>query len=149
MKTGRAGEALRSFSVTAQANPSNGVPKVGYALAAADLGRLDTGVWAMRRALRLDPDSLHLVNGDASLRSKVEHLVQRYENSDLNRTGDGDAYFMLAALYYLLGDYEASKRWIEQANDGPTSTENLHRLIHVQADVSQSLGSPSVQAQRD
>lgn len=129
LKTGRSGDALRSFGATAQTNPSNGLPKVGYALAAADLGRLDRGAWAMRRALHVDPDALHRVNVEAGLRSKVAHLIRQYEYSDLYKTGDEDAYFMVSALHYLIGDYEASKKGIERANRELHSTGNLSRLI--------------------
>ena len=129
LEKGYSRDALNSFSTAAQANPSSGTAKVGYALATADLGRLDRGVWAMRRALRIDPDSLHYVNGKTGLRYKVEHLVDRYEKFDHYRIEDADAYFMLAALYFLLDDHETSKEYVEKADDGTTSTRNLQQLI--------------------
>ncbi|MGH8594995.1 MAG: hypothetical protein ACREV3_14435, partial [Gammaproteobacteria bacterium] len=50
----RYGEALRGFEAVAQQNPRWGEPEIGYALASASLGNLSRGVWAMRRAYRLD-----------------------------------------------------------------------------------------------
>ena len=125
----RAGDALHHFSAAAQANPASGLPKVGLAMAAADLGHLGRGVRAMRRAMRVDPDAIHYVDGQNGLRYKVEHLIQRYQGSDLYSAGDADAYFMLAALHYILDDLQASKKYAEQAGDGATSTRNLYRLI--------------------
>jgi hypothetical protein len=122
-------DALDRFVIAAQANPSSGAAKVGYALATADLGRLDKGVWAMRRALRIDPDSLHYVNGKAGLRYKISHLVGRYEKADHYRIRSTDANFMLAALYYLLDDHDASRRYVEKVDDGTNSTRNLQQLI--------------------
>jgi len=128
----QASAALTDFGRQAQASPSKGDPKVGYALASADLGRLDKGVWAMRRALRTDPDALHYVTLDQQLDAKVEHIIQQYEKKLAYSSSDGDAAFMLASLHYLRRDIEAAHTNIDQAmlaNHVSASTRNLKDLI--------------------
>ena len=128
----RAADALDVFGETAQANPSSGGPKIGYALAAAELGRLDRGIWAMRRALRFDPDSLHYVTIDDGLRPMVERLTARYDEADQVEVKWADSHFMLAVLHYLLGNYDTAQDSIEQAmnaKDKSVSARNLLQLI--------------------
>jgi len=128
----QASAALSDFGRQAQASPSKGDPKVGYALASADLGRLDKGVWAMRRALRIDPNSLHYVTLDERLNSKVEQIIQQYEKKLAYSAIDDDAAFMLASLHYLRRDIQAARSNIDQAllkRYHRTSTKNLKALI--------------------
>ncbi len=129
LRENRPTEALQAFGQLAQANPSKGTPKVGYALASAELGRLDKGIWAMRRALRIDPKALHYVNLDEELRLMVEKLAERYEQSRQFSERDSGRSFMLAAMYYLLGDLDAGQEAIQYSYNTSTSAENLKRLI--------------------
>lgn len=129
LKAGRAGEALHRFGAAVRANPSDGIPKVGFSLAAANLGHLGEAVWVMRRALLTDPGSLDRIDGAATLQTGMEEVILRYRDTDLFRSGDADVYFMLAALYYMLDDLEASKKYVEKAGDGTASSRNLYRLI--------------------
>jgi hypothetical protein len=132
LKKDRAEEALKVFSRLAQASPSRGAAKVGYSIASAELGKLDKGIWAMRRALRTDPDALHYVTIDDELRPKVEQAAERYEWSSQDSENDPGGTLMLAALYYLLDDVDAAREAMERnimAYDTSTSAENLKRLI--------------------
>jgi len=127
-----ASAALTDFGRQAQASPSKGGPKVGYALASADLGRLNKGVWAMRRALRIDPESLHYVALDQHMDAKVAQIIRQYEKKMAYSGTDTDAAFMLASLHYLRRNMEAARSNIDQAMQArriSTSTKNLRGLI--------------------
>ena len=72
---GRTVETVSAFASEAQRNPSAGIPKVGYALAKAATGDHQTAMWAMRRAFRIDPASLHELNVDATLQTDIRKLI--------------------------------------------------------------------------
>jgi hypothetical protein len=59
-------EAQRVFAALAKTHPLQGSPKIGYAVAIADIGQLSKGAVAMRQALRIDPDALHYVSANSS-----------------------------------------------------------------------------------
>ena len=118
------------FARQAEGNPRAGRPKAGYALAAALSGDLGTGTWAMRRAFRIDPKALDYVVINARLRPKLEGLIADYRGRDMAR--GGDEAFMIAALEYLLRDYQGARRAVHQtalAGDKSVSTANLKRLL--------------------
>ncbi len=128
----QASAALSDFGRQAQAFPAKGDPKVGYALASADLGRLDKGVWAMRRALRVDPHALHYISLDERLNNKVEQIIRQYEKKSAYSDRDYDTAFMLASLHYLRRDIHAAHSFIDQAvlaRHHSSSTKNLKALI--------------------
>ncbi len=131
---GRYSQALSIFAAQASGRPNEGRPKVGFALSAAAGGDLRRGVWAMRRAMRIDPNSMHYMTIDQPLRSRVEQLVTRY-NDDAGRTvRNAEAAFMLASLHYLLGDMNSARNAVDQAvadGDPNSSTSNLKHLIGV------------------
>ena len=123
LREGRPDTALQVFAREAPLHPNDGVIKVGYALASAARGDRSRGVWAMRRALRIDPKVLHYIHLDDQLRSFVRRLV------DTNARYPDQA-FMVAALHYLLRNREAAQEAIHRAGrDGAASTKNLARLI--------------------
>jgi len=124
--------ALSDFGRQAQASPSKGAPKVGYALASADLGHLSKGIWAMRRALRIDPHALHYITLDQNLDSKVEQIIHQYEKQQTYSDSNADAAFMLASLHYLRRNIEAARSNIDHAmvtGSIRSSTKNLKNLI--------------------
>ena len=138
LREDRAAEALQAFGHYAQANPSEGMPKIGYALALADLGRLDKGIRAMRRALQENPEALPYVAIDEKLRPKVKRTTGRYEQSDQFSGNDPGGSFILAALYYLLDDLDAAQKAMQQnmaSYDTSTSAQNLKRLIEEETQV--------------
>lgn len=126
---GEVHNALKTFSIQTRNDPSNSILKVGYALAMAETGDLHKGVSAMRGALRSDPDSLHYLILDEDLQGIVKSLIFRYEDDSSHTTlAIAARNFMIASLYYLLGDAE-SAGLILPAQDTDSSTRNLDRLI--------------------
>jgi len=125
-------DALNAFAIEAQNNPAKGMPKVGYALASAETGQLDRGVWAMRRALRFDPESLHYMTVDQSLQPRIKELIHRYDYDSASAKAT-DAAFMRASLHYLLRESVEAKHAMDQvvqAHDDTVSARNLKKLIH-------------------
>jgi len=132
LASGRANEALGYFGQEAQANPQQGEPKVGYALAAASAGDLDRGIWAMKRALENDADALHYLQLDSQLQQNLDRLIHQYQER-LNRGLDNDnnTTVMIAALHYLRGDIASAKQMLvstELQSNNP-SLEQLNRLV--------------------
>ena len=138
LREDRPAEALQAFGHYAQANPSEGMPKVGYALALAELGRLDKGIRAMRRALQENPEALPYVPIDEKLRPKVIRTKGRYEQAERFFNNDPGGSFMMAALYYLLDDMDAARKAMERnmdSYDTSTSAKNLQRLIEEESQI--------------
>ena len=130
---GQYSAALNVFANEAQSHPDSGVPKAGYALATAANGDLERGVWAMRRAFRIDPDSLHYLQLDEKSHLLVDDLISQY--SSYKNDGIADKGFIISALYYLKHDYSAAKKAIinaQQYGDKSSSITNLQRLINQQ-----------------
>jgi hypothetical protein len=128
LREDRPAEALEAFSTFVQAYPAEGIPRVGHALASAELGRLDKGIRSMRGALRVDPEALHYLTVDAELQLKVEQLADRYERSPRLSGRNRGGSFMLAALYYLMDDMDAAQEAIERNTatyDTSASAKNL------------------------
>jgi hypothetical protein len=65
---GNAGFALDIFAIQSQEDMGNGVPRIGFALAAAANGELDRGARAMRKAISIDPDALNSIQMTDELR---------------------------------------------------------------------------------
>ena len=120
--------ALKTFSTQAQNDPKNGTLKVGFALATAETGDLDRGVWAMRRAVRIDPDALHYLTLDKNVQGIVKKLIHRYEDDGYHTLEATDRDFMIASLYYLLHNADAADQVLSD-QDTHTSAQNLDRLI--------------------
>lgn len=143
-------QALSTFADLAEANPNKGIPKVGYALASAAGGDQDRGIWAMRRALRIDPNAIHYVAIDDRLRPRIQDLVSRYQQS-MGTGRNADAAFMVASLHYLLGDTSSARSAIDVAvgrADYAASTTNLQRLIAARASDAGADGELSADARR-
>jgi hypothetical protein len=123
--------AFRYFSRQASRHIDDGQSKLGYAIASAFLDNHDRAIWAMRRALDVDPYSLSTVQFDEKLLSRIDQLAEEY--AKLADTGnDPDADFMLAALSYLLNDSELASIAIDSAigqGDDSDSAINLKSMI--------------------
>ena len=129
---GQAKNALSIFSSQSQSHPQAGLPKAGFALAAATSGDLDRGVWAMRRAFQYDPNSLHQLTKDSRLYATFDDLIARYEYPLQHEGRHQDEAFMVAALQYLKGDYTAARQAAELAQkdgDNSNSFKNLQHLL--------------------
>ncbi|MGI9303190.1 MAG: hypothetical protein ACR2RB_10845 [Gammaproteobacteria bacterium] len=125
---GKAIDAASVFGRLAEANRSDGKLKAGYALAIAAAGDLERGVWAMRRAFRVDPDALHYVPVDDELADVMDDLIARYEDTRDHSLAQQDADFMTAAMYYLRHDNEAAGSALDE-EDVSQSAVNLKRLL--------------------
>jgi len=128
LKSGASRDALNVFAQQAGNDAKNGTPKVGYALASAASGDLERGVWAMRRALRIDPDALHYLSAESDLHAVINSVIADYRASEEHLRSHNDAAFMRASLYYLQHDTEAA-RYALPDNDDLPSTHNLEHLI--------------------
>ncbi len=129
---GRYSQALSIFAAEASNRPNAGRPKVGYALSTAACGDLRRGVWAMRRALRIDPKSMHYMTIEEPLRPRVVQLITRYRDSAGPAVRNAEAAFMLASLHSLLGDTDSARTAIDRAvadGDHSSGAGNLKRLI--------------------
>lgn len=126
-------EALGVFANEAQSHPNSGVPKAGYAIASAAAGDLNKGVWAMKRAFRIDPDSLHYLQLNETNNQLINDLIEQYTIQ--KKQGVADQDFMISALYYLNHNYLAANQSILDAKvyaNNNESMTNLHRLISQQ-----------------
>ena len=132
LSNGQYGQAEDIFSRDSRYRPSDGVAKIGLSLSAAAGGDLDRGIWAMRRAARIDPESLVYVTLEQPLQVGVNRLLGRYKKKLERSPRDPDTAFMLASLSYLLGDDSGAQRAIEDAiryGDNSPSAQNLELLI--------------------
>jgi hypothetical protein len=130
IKKGRSHTALDVFGEIANSYPTSGGPKLGYAIAAADSGQLSKSVWAMRRALEFDSEFFSLFSMDKRLERKLVRLTSKYRGYS-HGLQEHDAHFMLASLYYLLGNHLECLQAIERnkkANDYSPSARNLYHL---------------------
>lgn len=130
---GRAADAVSVFAAAAAAHPDAGGPKAGYAIAQAMKGDLPTGVWAMRRALRVDPVSLDYVAVDEALRPRLRAVIERYAANRLGTpTQRVDGAFMVAALSYMLRDTQRARSALatsSELGDATRSIRNLQLLL--------------------
>tara|TARA_R110002073_G_scaffold182544_7_gene340808 strand:+ start:120 stop:755 length:636 start_codon:yes stop_codon:yes gene_type:complete len=131
----KAGEALSVFAGQVMQHRNDGVYKVGYALSTAMQGDLERAAWAMRRAFRIDPNSLHYVKIEEPLRARIDNLIAEY-NSRLNYSdgnNNSDSAFMIAALNYLIHNEILARSAIEEAvnkaGDSSQSAQNLYSLV--------------------
>ena len=137
LAAGQPVSALREFAVDVERDLSNGVHKVGYSLAAASAGDLSRGIWAMRRAYRIDPASARAVDVrqfDKRLVRAVQRVKSDYQRYAERRSGEAGPSFMLASLHYLSGDNGQAQQEIELAQrrgDRTASANNLESAITV------------------
>ncbi len=130
IKKGQSHRALDIFGDLAKSNPGASGPKVGYAIAAADMNRLSKGVWAMRRAFQYGPSVFHGFELDGRFEGKLKRLVSKYQGRS-HGLPEKDAYFMQASLYYLLEDKNACFEAINRSkavNDYSVSAKNLYNM---------------------
>ncbi len=125
-------QASQTFASTLNAGQA-GHARVGFALAAADSGDLNQGVWAMRRAFALDCDSVCKMLLDEKLRPTAERVTRAYEErmSSANSNMKDDA-FMLAAMYQMQGDPEMATMamdYVKKANAFDEGSRNLNKVI--------------------
>lgn len=129
---GQIQSAQQLFAQQAERFPSNGVSKLGYALAAALSGNFERAEWAMRRAFRTDPASLESVRMDPVLKDRLVTIASYYEDNLALKTSNPNTPFMLAALKFVNRDHQPASDYIELAiasGDLEVSTFNLKKQL--------------------
>ena len=127
---GDARAALRSFANLAPESPRKAGPKVGYALALAELGRHDKAAWAMRRALRIDSEGVGYLAVPQPVHEHLGDLAETYHHH-AERSSSADALFMAATLHYLRDEPKQAHALLAHVDrrDEPVSTTNLRKLV--------------------
>ncbi len=135
LSTGNAERALLQFAELTQAEPDRSGPKVGYALAAAAVGRDDTAAWAMRRAfVSRDVDAIGFLADPQGLRPLLDQVAQQWSSrpASTSALSESDRWFMVAAVEYLRHNEGAAREALERSVAGgsvPPSAANLRRLL--------------------
>ncbi len=127
---GHTAAAMSAFAAVADDQPYEGLPKLGYALAAA-LSEDDTGaVWAMRRAIRTDPGGVHYASINPTLREQLYRLIGHYAYlAGHNDESTPDWLFMIAALQFVVHDEAAAYTTLLTAMDRGDQSESAHLLL--------------------
>lgn len=128
LTAGNTRHALDIFAVQSQQNLDSGLPRVGFALAAAAEGDLDRGTRAMRKAVSIDPYALNAIPDNEELGPTIDLLSEQYGTSLADRDSDPDNSFMVATLAYLNQDYVTAGDALAD-NDHSRSADNLRKLI--------------------
>jgi hypothetical protein len=119
--------ALDIFAIQSQQDLNSGIPKVGFAIAAAANGDTDRATRAMRKAIRVDAAALDKININ-NIESTIETLSRNYQLILNNNKNNIDNAFMVAVLTYLKQDYATAKDLIAES-DKSQSANNLRELI--------------------
>ena len=123
---GRSEYAMDIFAIQSQQQPDNGLPRLGFALAAAQKGETARAARAMRRAVRLDPDALDRLPINRKLKTTLADLSA--DNPPGLSNANPNRAFLLATLLYLQEDYTLARRQIAP-DDTTASAQALRRLI--------------------
>jgi len=129
---GRIGDAQKVFTRAEVDDPKDAVAKVGLALTAAESGDLKRGIWAMRRALRVDPQGVRYVPVDRRVGERIHSLIATYRRHADDEYKRLDYAFMLSALYYLVNENQNALEQVQLAigyGDTSDSTDNLDKLL--------------------
>jgi hypothetical protein len=112
---GEGRDAMKTFAIEAERHPQRGLPKVGFALAAAMAGDHDRAYWAMRRALRYDAAALTRAPLDPALRERLYAWAsEQADRAESQR--NGGAAFMAAAYALIAGEHEEAQRYADLAD---------------------------------
>lgn len=131
---GRPDRAMIIFARAADRSPYEGQPKVGYSIACALMGDHEKAEWAMRRALRIDPEVVQHTPATGAMKRRLMNLAARYERGD----SAGDA-FMLASVQHALGREDAATAAIEMAAARGDSSEEASNLRGLLAPASETV----------
>ncbi len=127
--------ALSAFSDAAGKDPEDGVARIGVALATAAGGNLERGVWAMRRALRVDAAAARYAPIDDDVAERIDAVAGTYRNLPESALDPKDRAFMLAALYYLVDKKQLALTNVRNAvaaGDDSRSASELELLLRQQ-----------------
>ena len=129
---GRFTEAADIFTDKIDDHPSLGLPRIGYAITAARLGDLPTGVRAMREALHYDPRALNYVPRNELLDAKIANVLDRYRSSFERSENQAGPAFMIACLEYMRGHKVKAISALDTAlknGDDSVAAQNLKDLL--------------------
>lgn len=125
---GNAGFALDIFAIQTQQDMGNGIPRIGFALAAAVKGEQERSIRALRKAISIDPYALINIKPDEELQLTIQLLIEEYSNY-LNNDVDYDYSFMLATLACLNQDFESARN-VLASSDRSQSANNLREILN-------------------
>ena len=86
----------------------------------------------MRKAIDLDVNALDAIRIDSDLKREIRCLIDQYQSDLRCNHGDPDAYFMIASLQSLLGNYDEALCAIKDARrygDCSSSARTLQCFI--------------------
>jgi len=135
LERGYADKAMDIFAAQSQRNLAAGTPRIGFALAAASKGELDRGNLAMRKALRVEPDSLRYINITRELQPTLNSIFREYQSlvaGQRDRHSGADDAFMFASIAYLKGEYQLADQVLSDTianGDYSESSRNLKQLL--------------------
>lgn len=124
--------ALDAFAAAAEQSAQSGVAKVGYSLTAAFLGDDAKSVWALRRALLVEPESLNKIPLTAPIQNQLHAVAQRLQTRVTEGFYRSDDLFLIAALQFVDGQYPAADAALTRAisqGDKEQTTATLKTLI--------------------
>ena len=134
---GRSHEAISEFIKEITADTKAGAPKLGFALATAQLGDTKQAVWALRRAFEFDPEGVSDVVLDGELRPALQLITTKYEQ-EVEATGTNqNNSLLLATLYQLQGDIEGAEFMVstEKMPEDMYVTSLIKEEMHMQEDM--------------
>ena len=121
-------KAIDIFAVQSQQDLNSGIPKVGFAIAAAANGELDRGIRTMRKAVSIDPAALDYIQLNDELAKMIYFMNEDYKLALQDNEDQVDLSFMIAALSYLQQDYATANDVIADS-DRSQSADNLRKLL--------------------
>lgn len=127
---GDAGHALDIFAVQSQQQLHNGVPRIGFALAAAAIGDRDRGMRAMRKAVSMDPNALQNLTLNPDVFATIDFLQGEYSRAIQSDNNNTDDAFMLATLSVMKNDFATAQELMNNT-DTSNSAKNLRELLEV------------------
>ncbi len=129
----RSGEALARFHAEIRRNPQAGLPRLGYALAYARVGDPATAAWAMREAVRVEPEAMRRTRQDSRIQRQLELAADLHrEQIAAGNLGRADTAFLKAVFAYLAGDRASAQSAVAELaaeGDRSRSARNLASLV--------------------
>ncbi|MFG0257188.1 MAG: hypothetical protein ACF8GE_04725 [Phycisphaerales bacterium JB043] len=126
--------ALRGFERLASERPRAPLPKVGIAIASLRLGREGDAIYAMRRAIRINPGALHRVPVRYDLYDDLHRIEKRLKRQGRHDYNSADEWFLIASLRVVAGHDGKARRAIRYAldqGDRSRATVELARYLGV------------------
>jgi hypothetical protein len=127
LANGNTSFALDVFAVQAQQNLGSGVPRIGFALAAASMNQKQRAISSMRKAVRTDANALNNIN-TSTIKPLIEELTKNYQLSLISDQSNKNTAFMIASLAYLSGDYDTATNFLG-SEDQSASAKKLKELL--------------------